>query len=248
MRFRPCIDLHGGQVKQIVGSSLRDGAAPQTNFTASAPPEHFAAKYRDDGLKGGHVIMLGPGNEDAARAALGAYPGGLQVGGGIRPDNAPAWIGHGAERVIATSYVFAEGRLHRDRLEELAGAVGPERLVLDLSCAPADGGYRVMSDRWQRQTDFVVDAAGLESLAPYCAEFLVHATQVEGKQQGIDTELVRLLGASTPLPTTYAGGIASWDDIRALAEHGGGRLDYTVGSALDLFGGSGLTYDELVRA
>lgn len=248
MRFRPCIDLHAGQVKQIVGSSLVDGAAPETNFTAAAPPEFFAAKYREDGLAGGHVIMLGPGNEAAAQAALSAYPGGLQVGGGITPENAGTWIERGAQRVIATSYVFAEGRLHRDRLEQLAASVGPERLVLDLSCAPAADGYRVMSDRWQRQTDFVVDAAGLETLAGYCAEFLVHATQVEGKQQGIDVELVRLLGGATPLPTTYAGGISSWDDIRALAEHGGGRLDYTVGSALDLFGGDGLRYDDLVHA
>jgi phosphoribosylformimino-5-aminoimidazole carboxamide ribotide isomerase len=246
MRFRPCIDLHGGQVKQIVGSSLRDGETPQTNFTAAAPPEHFASRYRADGLGGGHVIMLGPGNEAAAIAALGAFPDGLQLGGGINPDNAAMWLERGAERVIATSYVFADGQLHWDRLEKLAATVDPSRLVLDLSCAPGPGGYHVMSDRWQRQTDLIVDAKSLALLAKYCAEFLIHATQVEGKRQGIDTELVRLLGDATPLPTTYAGGIRDWDDIAALRRYGQDRLNYTVGSALDIFGGDDIAYDELV--
>lgn len=246
MRFRPCIDLHGGRVKQIVGSSLRDGQTPQTNFTAEAPPRHFAALYRRDGLAGGHVIMLGPGNHDAAAEALAAFPDGLQIGGGIDADNAADWLARGAQRVIATSYAFADGRLHRDRLERLAAAVGPQRLVLDLSCAPADGRYWVMTDRWQRRTDFAVDAAGLELLAAYCTEFLIHATHVEGKQQGLDADLVRLLGEATPLPTTYAGGIRSWEDIETLRRHGQERLDFTVGSALDLFGGDGLRYQDLV--
>ena len=75
MRFRPCIDLHEGRVKQIVGTSLRDGIAPQTHFIAPPhPPAYFAARYCCDQLFGGHVIMLGPGNEDAATQALAAFP------------------------------------------------------------------------------------------------------------------------------------------------------------------------------
>lgn len=247
MRFRPCIDLHEGVVKQIVGATLRDGdPAPRTNFTAQLPPAYYAELYCRDGLTGGHVIMLGPGNEAAATEALAAYPGGLQLGGGMRPDNAGAWIGRGAAAVIVTSYVFGEGRLERQRLEEMVAATGPDRLVLDLSCARDGDRYVVAADRWQRLTDFAVDAANLADLSSYCSEFLVHATEVEGRQSGIDTDLVSLLGDAAPLPTTYAGGVRSMADVEAIAELGQGRLDFTVGSALDIFGGRGLRYEDLV--
>lgn len=246
MRFRPCIDLHQGRVKQIVGATLSEAAEPQTNFASDQPAAHYAQCYRRDDLPGGHVIMLGPGNEAAAAEALAAFPGGLQLGGGITADNAPQWLERGAAALIATSYVFREGRLHPERLAALSRAVGRERLVLDLSCAPRQGRYFVATDRWQRLSDFEVNAANLELLAASCAEFLVHAVEVEGRQQGIDPELAALLGAATPLPTTYAGGIRSWADIELLGRLGGGRLDFTVGSSLDLFGGRGLHYAELV--
>jgi phosphoribosylformimino-5-aminoimidazole carboxamide ribotide isomerase len=247
MRFRPCIDLHGGVVKQIVGASLRDGEPPRTNFEAKLGAGEYAAMFRRDGLGGGHVIQLGPGNEVAAREALAAFPGGLQIGGGIGADNASLWLERGAERVIATSYLFDGARLARERLERLAQAVGPARLVLDLSCRRIDGRYVVMSERWQTQTELALDAVVLRDLARYCAEFLIHAVDVEGLQQGPDDELIARLGAETPLPTTYAGGIRSPADVEKLERLGGGRLDFTVGSALDLFGGSGLRYRDLVR-
>lgn len=246
MRFRPCIDLHQGQVKQIVGATLRPGADPVTHFTAAQPPAHFAQLYRQDGLAGGHVIMLGPGNEEAAAEALAAYPGGLQVGGGITADNARAWLDRGAQAIIVTSYVFHQGRLHRERLERVCEAAGREQLVLDLSCGRRAGQYCVFTDRWQHPTEFAVDQANLELLAAYCAEFLVHAIDVEGRQRGPDPELVSLLGDLTPLPTTYAGGIHSPADLDLLERQGRGRLDFTVGSALDLFGGQGLRYQDLV--
>jgi phosphoribosylformimino-5-aminoimidazole carboxamide ribotide isomerase len=248
MRFRPCIDLHEGRVKQIVGSSLRDGASPLTNFDSELPPAYYAELYQRDGLRGGHVIMLGPGNEAAATEALGAFPGGLQVGGGIDADNAASWIERGAAAVVATSFVFGGGRFQADNLQRLADAVGREQLVLDLSCTPVDGGQRyvVATDRWQRLTEYEIDAEGLGRLAESCCEFLVHATHVEGKQEGVDERLLALLSEASPLPTTYAGGVASMADVERIGRIGGGRLDYTVGSALDIFGGTAVRYEDLV--
>ena len=246
MRFRPCIDLHNGVVKQIVGASLQDGADPQTNFTTDQPASYFADRYRRDSLHGGHVIMLGPGNETAAAAAVTAFPGGLQVGGGINPQNAAAWLQRGAAGVIVTSYVFQDGKLRRDRLQDMVGAVGASRLILDLSCRKIDGRYVAMTDRWQTATDLEINASTLADLAPSCCEFLIHATAVEGRQAGIDAELVALLGRIAPLPVTYAGGIRSMADVERIREFGQDKLDFTVGSALDLFGGSGLRYADLV--
>ena len=246
MRFRPCIDLHNGVVKQIVGATLQDGAKPQTNFTADQPASWFAARYRQDDLRGGHVIMLGPGNESAAADAVAAFPGGLQVGGGINPHNAAAWLQRGAAGVIVTSYVFRNGKLRRDRLQALVDAVGPTRLILDLSCREIDGRYVAMTDRWQTPTDLEINSSTLSDLAPSCCEFLIHATAVEGRQAGIDADLVSLLGRAAPLPVTYAGGIRNLADVEQIRELGQGRLDFTVGSALDLFGGAGLRYADLV--
>ena len=245
MRFRPCIDLHNGVVKQIVGASLQDGANPQTNFTADQPASYFADRYRRDGLHGGHVIMLGPGNESAAADALAAFPGGLQVGGGINPQNAAAWLQRGAAGVIVTSYLFHDGKLRRDRLQAMVDAVGPSHLILDLSCRQSDGRYVAMTDRWQTATDLEINASTLADLAPSCCEFLIHATAMEGRQAGIDADLVALLGRIAPLPVTYAGGIRSLADVEQIREFGQGRLDFTVGSALDLFGGTGLRYADL---
>lgn len=246
MRFRPCIDLHQGQVKQIVGSSLNDQSAPMTNFVAQQDAAYYSTRYCSDGLLGGHVIMLGPGNEQAAAEALQAYPQGLQLGGGIDADNALQWLDCGASHLIATSYVFRDGQLDRANLRRLVAATGRQHLVLDLSCARIGGRYVVMTNRWQRATDFEVSRANLEALADSCCEFLIHATDVEGKQQGIDADLVSLLGQITPLPTTYAGGVRAQSDIDRIAQLGAGKLDFTVGSALDMFGGSALRYDDMV--
>ena len=245
--FRPCIDLHEGRVKQIVGGTLRDdGRAPQTNFISPHPPAWFADRYRQDGLDGGHVIMLGPGNEVAAREALAAFPGGLQVGGGITADNAAAWLNAGASHVIVTSWVFHAGELNGDRLADLVRAVGVSRLVLDLSCRLRDDRYWVVTDRWQNFTRLAISREVLATLASSCAEFLVHAADVEGLCRGIDERLVTELGAASPIPVTYAGGATSLDDLETVTRLGNGRVDLTIGSALDLFGGTGVGYADAV--
>jgi phosphoribosylformimino-5-aminoimidazole carboxamide ribotide isomerase len=246
--FRPCIDLHNGLVKQIVGSTLRDGddAALVTNGVSDRPAAEFAALYRADGLRGGHVIMLGPGNDEAARAALAAFPGGLQIGGGITADNAAAWLDAGADKVIVTSFVFREGALDMERLRRLVRAVGRERLVLDLSCRRRDGAYWVMTDRWQRWSSLAISPATLALLADHCAEFLVHGVDSEGTLRGIEAELVAQLGDHAPVPATYAGGAGSVDDLALVEQLSGGRVDLTIGSALDIFGGTGARYADAV--
>lgn len=247
-RFRPCIDLHEGKVKQIVGGSLRDdGTAPKENFVSEKPPAWFAETFRHDGLTGGHVIMLGKGNESAAKEALAAWPGGMQVGGGIRPGNAAGWIDAGASHVIVTSALFdAEAKFLPNVLETLVAEVGKERLVIDLSCRRTGRGWTVAMNRWQTLTELDVTAETLDSLAPFCDEFLIHSADVEGLCGGIDRELVALLGGWGKLPITYAGGAATMDDVRLVGEMGGGKVDVTVGSALDLFGGKGIRYADLV--
>lgn len=247
MKFRPCIDLHQGRVKQIVGSTLGgDEAGLAINFTSEQPPAYYARLYRRDNLSGGHVIMLGPGNEAAATEALAAWPGGLQVGGGITAANAASWLDKGAAAVIVTSYVFRDGLVLEDRLRELVKAVGKQRLVLDLSCRKRDGRYLVVTDRWQKFTEMVVDGASLDYFSRFCAEFLIHAVDVEGKCAGVAEDLLRLLGEQAPLPTTYAGGVATMADMHRIDQLGGGRLDATIGSALDIFGGSGVKYRDAV--
>jgi phosphoribosylformimino-5-aminoimidazole carboxamide ribotide isomerase len=247
-RFRPCIDLHQGKVKQIVGGSLRDdGAGPRENFVSDKPPAWFAETFRRDALIGGHVIKLGPGNDEAAREALAAWPGGLQIGGGITEANAMEWLDAGASHVIVTSALFdASGKFLPAALEAMVKFTGAEKLVIDLSCRRTSSGWTVAMNRWQTLTDLDVTPATLDRLAPHCAEFLVHAADVEGLCGGIDAELVSLLGNWGKIPVTYAGGAATMDDVRLVESAGCGNVDVTVGSALDLFGGKGVRYDELV--
>ena len=239
MKFRPCIDLRQGKVVQIVGSTLHDHTPDTmvTNFESPDAPANFARMYQKDGLVGGHVIALGPGNTQAALEALGAYPGGLQVGGGITPDNAKTFLEAGASHVIVTSFVFSGGTVDMDRLSALVKVVGKKRLVLDLSCRMADGQFWIVTDRWQNFTQTPVTPATLETLSEYCDEFLVHGVDVEGKMQGIQEELVRLLGKHSPLPVTYAGGASEFSDLDRVKTLGQNRVDLTIGSALDIFGG-----------
>ena len=253
-KFRPCIDLHDGRVKQIVGSSLSDsGAGLKTNFETDRSPAWFAELYKKDGIRGGHVIMLGKGNVDAAKAALAAYPGGLQVGGGITADNALEYLDAGASHVIVTSWIFPEGKLDRERLERLSQTVGKERLVLDLSCKrvsdPEDANprWKIATNRWQTLIDIEITAETLEDLSRYCDEFLIHAADVEGKQQGMDDELIMFLAEFSPIPCTYAGGAKSLKDLEHCKKISNGKIDLTIGSALDLFGGKGVKYEDCVR-
>jgi phosphoribosylformimino-5-aminoimidazole carboxamide ribotide isomerase len=245
--FRPCIDLHEGKVKQIVGGTL--SSVPgllRTNFVSEHSADWFAGLYRQDGLQGGHVIMLGPGNESEARAALAAYPGGLQVGGGINLDNAAGWLEAGASHVIVTSWVFRNGQVDWPRLEQLVKSIGRDRLVLDLSCRRRGGDYLVVTDRWQKFTEVTLGKESLARMAGWCAEFLIHAADVEGLCRGIDTELVSKLAGWTSIPCTYAGGAKSLADLETVTRLGQGRVDLTIGSALDIFGGKGVKYGEAV--
>lgn len=249
MRFRPCIDLHDGQVKQIVGGSLNDDddRALETNFATDRSAAWFAERYRQDGLTGGHVIQLGPGNTAAAESALAAWPGGMQLGGGVTVDNAEKWINAGASAVIVTSWVFHGGRIDFGRLNRLVARIGAKQLVLDLSCRKRGDDYVVVTDRWQTFTEEIVTLDLLDRLAGFCFEFLIHAVDVEGRCRGIENPLVEKLGQWQGLPVTYAGGIHTMEDIRAIETLGCGRIDFTVGSALDIFGGSSLAYADLAR-
>lgn len=255
MRFRPCIDIHNGKVKQIVGGSLRDaGNQAVENFVSQQDGAFYGNLYKRDSLSGGHIILLNkegtPYYEaDAGQAerALSAYPGGLQVGGGITDKNAARFLDMGASHVIVTSYVFADGQVNYANLEKLCSVTGKERLVLDLSCRRKDGAYYIVTDRWQKFTDVVLSDKVLDQLSAYCDEFLVHAVDVEGKASGIERGLAALLGSWGKIEITYAGGIASYEDIKLIKKEGNNRLDFTVGSALDLFGGS-LSYERLAKA
>ncbi|KAK9664753.1 hypothetical protein RND81_14G065300 [Saponaria officinalis] len=252
-RFRPCIDIHKGKVKQIVGSTLTDlkegepSSSLVTNFESDKSAREYARLYKDDGLLGGHVIMLGadPLSQAAAIEALRAYPGGLQVGGGINAENALSYIHEGASHVIVTSYVFNNGQMDMDRLKDLVRVVGRNRLVLDLSCRKKEGRYAIVTDRWQKFSNVYVDEHTLEFLSVYADEFLVHGVDVEGKKLGIDEELVALLGKHSPIPVTYAGGVTVLEDLERIKVAGKERVDATIGSALDIFGGS-LAYRDVV--
>lgn len=245
--FRPCIDLHQGKVKQIVGSTLSDDPSTlRTNFVSERPGSWFAELYKRDAIRGAHVIMLGKGNEAAAQETLAAYRDGLQIGGGISAENARVWLDAGASHVIVTSWLFSDGQLSWDRLKLLAETIGKNKLVVDLSCRRTADGYMVMTDRWQKPTGFRIQKEGLEKLAKFCDEFLVHAVDVEGMCKGVDLDLVKLLGDWSPIPVTYAGGARSIEDLETVTRISGGKVDLTIGSALDIFGGTGVKYVDAV--
>ncbi|HUZ08167.1 MAG TPA: phosphoribosylformimino-5-aminoimidazole carboxamide ribotide isomerase [Candidatus Paceibacterota bacterium] len=245
--FRPCIDLHEGKVKQIVGGTLGAPGDLRTNFVSEKPAAWFAELYKRDNLRGGHVIMLGAGNENAARSALAVFPGGLQIGGGINSANARGWLDAGASHVIITSWVFREGRVDWERLGELVKTTGKEKLVVDLSCRKRGEDYFVVTDRWQKFTELVVNEEALKKLSEFCSEFLVHAVDVEGLCRGIDGKLVEMIGQWTPIPATYAGGANSISDLETVTKLGKGKVNLTIGSALDIFGGSGVNYEDCVK-
>lgn len=250
-RFRPCIDLHAGQVKQIVGGTLDSSTSElKTNFVSPHPPAHFARLYRDNGLTGAHVIMLGPKNDDAAREALAAWPGGLQVGGGINDRNAREWIEAGAEKVIITSFLFPEGKFSQSRLDAVLEALGGDKtkLVIDLSCRRrGEDSWFVAMNKWQTITDMEVNPESIKKLEPYCSEFLIHAADNEGLQKGVDEKLVARLAEWCSIPVTYAGGGRHLKDLEAVKKMSQGKVDLTIGSALDCFGGNGVRLEDCVN-
>ena len=246
MQFRPCIDLHDGKVKQIVGSTLgHKNVAVVENFTSQYDSSYYAKMFASDQLTGGHVIMLGPGNEQAAINALQAYPGGLQIGGGITAENAKQYIDAGASHVIVTSYIFHDGLLDMERLHKLVHTVGKDKLVIDLSCRKKDDKWFVVTDKWTKFSDFEVNAESIRMIEQYCDELLIHAVDVEGKRSGMQEELVQDLAKWTTIPTTYAGGVRSLEDLKKFELLGRGKLHVTIGSALNIFGGD-LRYDDVV--
>lgn len=254
MEFRPCIDIHNGQVKQIVGSSLKDkNDQAVENFVSNKNADYFATLYKNNGIKGGHIILLNPvtseyyeATKNQALLALKSFPGGMQIGGGITDKNAKEYIDAGASHVIVTSFVFRDGKINFDNLSKLKNAVGKEHIVLDLSCRKKDDAYYIVTDRWQTFTTEKVNAKLLDTLMDYCDEYLIHAVDVEGKSQGIEKELVKILGTWNKIPITYAGGVHSYEDLEELKKLGNGKIDVTIGSALDLFGGN-LSFEEVVE-
>lgn len=254
MKFRPCIDIHNGKVKQIVGGSLKDqGNQAKTNFSSEYEADYYAKMYQRDGLTGGHIILLNPVtseyyNETKGQAmkALAAYPQGMQIGGGITAENAKEYLDAGASHVIVTSYVFQNGEIHWENLKKLYQAVGREHIVLDLSCRKRNGAYYIVTNRWQTFTQVELTKDILTELAYYCDEFLVHGVDVEGKASGVETELVKMLGEWNGIPVTYAGGIGTMEELKHFSEVSKGNIDYTIGSALDLFGGE-IPYNDIIK-
>ena len=254
MKFRPCIDIHNGKVKQIVGGSLLDkGNQAVDNYVSEQDASFYGSLYRDSQLRGGHIIILNPAgsqyyDEDVRQAqlALQAFPNGLQIGGGITADNAKLFLKKGATHVIVTSYVFQDGEIQMERLHKLAEVVGKEHIVLDLSCRKREGKYYIVTDRWQKFTNVIVNHDILNKLSGFCDEFLIHAVDVEGKASGVELELVKMLGKWGKIPVTYAGGVGSYADLEQLKKLGQGCVDVTIGSALDLFGGK-LKYEEVLK-
>ncbi|KAI9264859.1 Phosphoribosylformimino-5-aminoimidazole carboxamide ribotide isomerase [Phascolomyces articulosus] len=247
-RFNGCIDLHNGKVKQIVGGSLSDDSPNElkTNFVSKETPQYYAQLYQKFNVTRCHVIKLGPNNDEAAKEALASWPQGLQVGGGITSDNAREWIDYGASKVIVTSYLFPDARFSKERLVDLCHRVGKDKLVVDVSCRRRDNKWIVAMNKWQTMTDMEVNKESLDMLSEYCSEFLIHAADVEGLCKGIDQELVQKLGEWVTLPTTYAGGGKSIEDLALVNSLSNGKVDLTFGSALDIFGGNGVTFDDCV--
>ena len=143
-----------------------------------------------------------------AFSAFRAFPLGLQAGGGITDENASDFLDAGASHVIVTSFVFTKGQICFDRLERLSRAVGREHIVLDLSCRQRTGedgmsSPVIVTDRWQTFTDTELTQDLLRELSAYCDEYLVHAVDAEGKAEGIEEDVVRILKDS-PIPATYA--------------------------------------------
>ncbi|GAP87512.1 putative phosphoribosylformimino-5-aminoimidazole carboxamide ribotide isomerase [Rosellinia necatrix] len=250
-RFRPCIDLHAGQVKQIVGGTLDSSTSElKTNYVSNHPAGYYAKLYRENGLEGAHVIMLGGGNDEAAREALAAWPGHLQIGGGINDKNAALWMERGASKVIITSFLFPDGKFGQERLDAVLAALGGDKnkLVIDLSCRRrGHDRWYVAMNKWQTITDMEVTENSIRSLEPYCSEFLIHAADNEGLQKGIDERLVEKLAAWCRIPVTYAGGGRNLDDLELVKRLSNDRIDLTIGSALDCFGGTGVKFDDCVK-
>ncbi len=246
MSFRPCIDLYQGAVRQIVGKTLHKKEGPIINFSATKPIEWFVDLYKKDNLTDGHIVLLGDGNCEIALKAIHRWQGSFQVGGQMNEENASFWLDNGAKKIIFTSWIFKKNKIHWDRLERLAKKISPEKIVLDLSCQRFKDNYYIMTEHWENRSKHNLSKLA-EKLADYCSEFLIHATSVEGQKKGIEKKLISTIaGYKKPAKITYAGGIASPQDIEYILKEGKGRLFFTIGSALDIFGGK-ISYRWVVK-
>lgn len=254
MKFRPCIDIHNGKVKQIVGGSLLDkGNQAVDNFVSEQDAGYYGKLYQKGNLAGGHIIILNPAGSEyydvdvkQAELALKNFPGGLQIGGGMNAENAEFFLNLGATHVIVTSYVFKNGEINFKNLYKLVQTVGKERLVLDLSCRKKDGKYFIVTDRWQKFTNVEMNVETLDQLSSCCDEFLIHAVDVEGKARGVEEGILKLLGEWNKIPITYAGGVAAFSDLDKVKTIGKNHVDVTIGSALDIFGGQ-MKFEEVLE-
>lgn len=245
MKFRPCIDLHDGKVKQIVGETLTDNQTIE-NFISKNGAEFFAKIYKEAKLTGGHIVMLGPGNRDEAIKALHAFPGGMQIGGGLNDENYKEYLDEGASHIIVTSFIFSDKEIDLEKVKRISNSAGSKKLVIDLSCKLKNNNYYVVSNKWKDFTNFKITKDSLGMLSKYCDEFLIHAADVEGKKNGADLRLIELLSEITDIPVTYAGGIQNLDDVKEVSKSGNNKIDLTIGSALDLFGGN-IKIQELLK-
>lgn len=258
-KYVGCIDIHAGKVKQIVGGTLvkddtneADSQSVATNFVSEKPSSFYAQLYKDNDVKGCHVIKLGSLEENniAAKEALQAWPGHLQVGGGINDTNAKEWIDNGASKVIVTSWLFPNGEFDLERLKKISSIVGKEHLVFDLSCRRQintdnnELSWVVAMNKWQTLTKTILSKEYFDLVSEYCSEFLVHAADVEGLCNGIDEELVKKLAEWSDLPIVYAGGAKDVSDLALVDKLSNGKVDLTYGSALDIFGGRLVKFEE----
>ena len=239
MKFRPCIDLHEGKVKQIVGKTLTADAVdkPETNFISDHSAVYFADMFYRDGLTGGHVIMLGPNNEQAATEALQAFPNAFHIGGGVSLENAQFWLEKGAKAVIISSRLFNGTDFSMESLQAFTDLIGKDKIILDLSCRLVEGRFRAMTNKWNTVTNLIVDEKKIDELSTHCAEFLIHAVEIEGTGSGPDWELLNMLARCESSIITYAGGISSLNDLAAMQKLDAQHIDFTIGSALNIYGG-----------
>ena len=200
----PCIDLMGGKVVQLVQGREKalEGGTPLEML------ERFAAFPQIQVID--LDAAMGQGSNDAL-VELIASRAMARVGGGVRSaERARGLIEQGAFRVIAGTAAF-----DRPRLEEIADAVGPERLIIALDSK----GGKVVVKGWQEATAFTAEEM-IPHLEPYCSGFLCTYVDKEGMLQGTDLEWFRRLRAVTKHELTAAGGITTLEEIRELQKLG----------------------------
>ncbi len=248
MNFRPCIDVFKGKVVQLIGTSLFGGEEKTIvkHFESEYSPAYYAELFKQDNLKGGHILSLGSGNNDVVIEALKAFNGGMKYGGSVTPENAHVYLDAGATHVIVNSYVFDNGEINLPNLKSLVKSIGKDKLVLDMSCRKKNGDYYIVTNLWEKFTNVILDQKSLQDISKYCDEIIVHGVDSEGRKQGLESDLVRILAQHTPIKTVYAGGISSIADLTMIKALGNEKIDPCIGTALSIYGGN-LSYYEVLE-